>query len=159
MIPVMNPKREESESERLDRNWSELLQELRVTQTGSQILTGFLLTIAFQPRFDELDTYQVALYITLVFAAAGTTVFGLAPVSLHRRLFRQGEKDRIVAMADWLVKATLFGVAFVLTGTLSLIVDVVVGRAAGIGAAAICTAAVVTLWVALPGRRRGRNER
>lgn len=155
----MEYNRDESTSERLDRNWAELLQELRVTQTGSQILTGFLLTIAFQPRFEQLDPYQVGLYVTLVFAAAATTVFGLAPVSLHRRLFRQGEKDRIVAAADRFVKATLFGVAFVLTGTLSLIVDVVVGRAAGLVAAALCVAAVVTLWFALPGRRRDRNAR
>lgn len=149
--------REESESDRLDRNWSELLQELRVTQTGSQILTGFLLTIAFQPRFADLDTYQVVLYVTLVFAAAATTVFGLAPVSLHRRLFRQGEKDHIVSMADRLVKATLFGVAFVLTGTLSLIVDVVLGRGPGLASAVVCVVAVVTLWFALPGSRRGRS--
>ena len=36
---------DESEAERLTRNLNELLQELRVTQTGIQILTGFLLTL------------------------------------------------------------------------------------------------------------------
>lgn len=150
----MHYERDESDSERLDRNWSELLQELRVTQTGSQIITGFLLTIAFQPKFSELDTYQVTLYMALVFAAVATTAVGLAPVSLHRRLFRQGAKDRVVTWADRLVKATLIGVAIVLTGTLSLIVDVVLGRVPGIVAALACTAGVLILWFVLPGRHR-----
>ena len=47
--------RDESVNERMDRNWNEILQELRVTQTGTQILTGFLLAIAFQPKFADLD--------------------------------------------------------------------------------------------------------
>jgi len=48
--------RDESVNERMDRNWNEILQELRVTQTGTQIFTGFLLTIAFQQRFGDLTT-------------------------------------------------------------------------------------------------------
>ena len=47
--------RSETPTERLDRNWSNLLQELRVVQTGVQLLTGFLLTLPFQQRFDILD--------------------------------------------------------------------------------------------------------
>ncbi len=43
--------RDETEAQRLDRNWSSLLQELRVAQTGVQLLTGFLLILPFQPRF------------------------------------------------------------------------------------------------------------
>jgi len=158
MMRRMEYSRHESKSERLDRNWSELLQELRVTQTGSQILTGFLLTIAFQPRFSDLDAYQVTLYMSLVFVAIGTTAVGLAPVSLHRRLFRSGEKDRVVEWADRLVKATLVGVAIVLAGTLSLVVDIVLGRTAGIIAAIACVAVVVILWFALPGHRGQRAE-
>ncbi|GAA1828005.1 hypothetical protein JOF54_001982 [Microlunatus capsulatus] len=55
--------REESPNQRLDRNWIEILQELRVTQTGTQVLTGFLLAVAFQPRFDDLETYQQRIYL------------------------------------------------------------------------------------------------
>src|SRR5439155_6937869 len=40
----------ESPTERLDRNWNDILQELRVVQTGVQLLTGFLLTLPFQQR-------------------------------------------------------------------------------------------------------------
>ena len=61
--------RDETESERNDRNWTEILQELRVIQTGTQILTGFLLTLTFQQRFTALDQYQVDTYLALVTVA------------------------------------------------------------------------------------------
>lgn len=152
--------REETESERLDRNWAELLQELRVAQTGTQILTGFLLTIAFQQRFTDLDGYQVTLYVALVIVAAVTTVLGLAPVSLHRRLFRQRAKDRIVILANRILQYTIVGVAVVLTGTLALILDVVIGRAAGIAAGIASVVALAIVWFLLPaaGRRYDRQE-
>ena len=76
--------RNETLNERMDRNWNEILQELRVTQTGTQIFTGFLLTIAFQQRFSELTTFQVRVYLILVVTAVLTTALGLAPVNFHR---------------------------------------------------------------------------
>jgi hypothetical protein len=82
--------RDESRAERMDRNWSELLQELRVPQTGVQLLAGFLLTLPFQARFVTLDDYQIRLYLANVVLAALTTATILLPVSVHRRLFRQG---------------------------------------------------------------------
>ena len=42
----------------LTRNWDKLLQEMRVTQTGVQILTGFLLTVPFSTRFDDLTAFS-----------------------------------------------------------------------------------------------------
>jgi hypothetical protein len=58
--------RDESTEERLDRNWDELLQELRVVQTGIQLLSGFLLTLPFTQVFDGLDDAQKWLYLGLV---------------------------------------------------------------------------------------------
>ncbi len=86
--------RDETEMERNDRNWTEILQELRVIQTGTQILTGFLLTLAFQQRFTDLDAYQVDTYLALVIVAALATALALAPVALHRALFRRRAKSR-----------------------------------------------------------------
>ena len=73
--------RNETREEQLDRNWAELLQELRVLQTGVQILAGFLLTLPFQERFEDLDSFQVNLYLANVVIAALTTAFILQPVS------------------------------------------------------------------------------
>ena len=72
--------RDETRNERADRNWEELLQELRVMQTGTQILTGFLLAVAFTPRFEDMDEFQRDVYVVLVGLAAVATILALAPV-------------------------------------------------------------------------------
>jgi Family of unknown function (DUF6328) len=150
--------RTETDTERLDRNWNEMLQELRVTQTGTQILTGFLLTLAFQPRFQDLDRFQVDVYLVLVGLAALATVLGLSPVSLHRALFRQRAKKRIVQIGHLLLWATLATVAALMVGVVLLIFDVVVSREAAITAAVIAAAVVIVLWVAVPGFFRARHK-
>lgn len=151
--------RDETANERLDRNWSELLQELRVIQTGTQILTGFLLTLAFQPRFDDLDQYQVTTYLALVITAATATVLALTPVSLHRWLFRKKAKSTIVELGNLGLKTTLVVVGITLVGTVLLIFDVVVGRTAGWIAGGATLAAVIAVWVVLPLAVRGRHHR
>ena len=150
--------REESETERLDRNWAELLQELRVIQTGTQILTGFLLTLAFQPRFADLDYYQVDTYLGLVISASLATILALTPVSLHRALFRKKAKAEIVRIANRLLKVTLATVAITLVGTVMLIFDVVIGRQGGWIAGGSALVLVVLAWVLLPiaAGRQGR---
>lgn len=140
----------EPEPERLRRNWSEILQELRVTQTGSQIITGFLLTLPFQQRFADLDSYQVSIYLVLVVLAALTTVVSLTPVSLHRALFRQGAKGELVAAGNRILQIVLVGVATVLAGTVLLIFDVVVGRAAGVIAGGLLLALMIAVAASLP---------
>jgi hypothetical protein len=135
--------RDETENERMDRNWGELLQELRATQTGIQILSGFLLTVAFQQRFQELDTFQHTVYLILVVIAATTILFGLAPVNLHRALFREHLKPRIVSFGHIALRLQLLGVGVIVTGTVLLIFDVVAGRVAGVLAGVLVAALVV----------------
>ncbi|MCU1409966.1 MAG: sodium:proton antiporter [Rhodoglobus sp.] len=148
--------RDETESERNDRNWTEILQELRVIQTGTQILTGFLLTLAFQQRFTDLDAYQIDTYLALVIVAALATALALAPVALHRALFRRRAKGTIVKIANFMLKATLAAVGLTLTGTAMLIFDVVVSREAGIIAGIVALVVVILAWVALPSIVRAK---
>jgi hypothetical protein len=150
--------RDESLNERMDRNWNEILQELRVTQTGTQIFTGFLLTIAFQTRFTELTTFQVRVYLVLVVAAVLTTALGLAPVSLHRGLFRKGAKMTIVETAHIIMRIILAGVAVMLIGTMLLIFDLVVGRNAALIAAGLTLLVVIILAVLPAVLRSSRRE-
>src|SRR5215216_285741 len=151
--------RDESVNERMDRNWNEILQELRVTQTGTQIFTGFLLTIAFQTRFTELTTFQVRVYLVLVVAAVLTTALGLAPVNLHRGLFRKHAKMIVVETAHIIMRITLVGVAVMLIGTVLLIFDLVVGRDAALILAGV-TLLVVIILAVLPAvlRSSRRNQ-
>ncbi|MBZ2194886.1 DUF6328 family protein [Occultella gossypii] len=147
--------RDETASERADRNWDELMQELRVTQTGAQILTGFLLTLPFQQRFADLRTDQVAIYLVLVALALGATALVVAPVSLHRVLFRRRRKPELVSAANRLAQVGLLTLALVITGTALFVFDVVVGRTAALIAAGLAVVVLLGLWVLLP-RRLGR---
>jgi len=153
---LLNDGRNETEVERLDRNWTEILQELRVTQTGTQILSGFLLTLAFQQRFTDLDAFQIDVYLVLVVLAALATALALAPVSLHRALFRQNAKARVVHTANAILKITLGAVAVILSGTVLLIFDVVIGRTAGIVAGSIALVVIGVGWLSLPVFTRER---
>ncbi|RZU66423.1 hypothetical protein EV379_2779 [Microterricola gilva] len=148
----------ESEKERLDRNWNELLQELRVVQTGTQIITGFLLTAVFQSRFEELDTFQLATYLLLVATSILTTIAGLAPVSLHRYLFRRRAKDKVLAHADRFAQLTLIGVAVTVVGIGMLIFDFVLGRFWGIAAAVVIAIVLIAVWVLVPVRVRAADR-
>lgn len=147
---VVGDGRNESVNQQMDRNWGELIQELRVLQTGVQILAGFLLTIPFQERFKTLDDYQVGLYLTNVILAALTTAVILLPVSVHRRLFRKQLKKTLVSSADRIAKVALAGVALLSAGTASLVFDVTAGRDAGFLAGGGLLAAMVLLLVLVP---------
>jgi hypothetical protein len=151
--------REETETERSDRNWNEILQELRVIQTGTQILTGFLLTVAFQPRFADLEPYQVATYLTLVVVAAIATALALAPVALHRALFQRRAKSAMVRVANRMLKITLVAVALTLIGATMLVFDVVLGLTAGIIVGVIALSVVIVAWIVVPrGIARSRER-
>lgn len=144
--------RNETREERMDRNWGELLQELRVLQTGVQILAGLLLTLPFQERFTTLDEYQVGLYLTNVVVASLTTACILVPVSIHRRLFRKRLKEKLVTSANILTKFALAGVGLLSAGTAALVFDVVGGRTAGLSAGGALLAVLLVLMVYVPSR-------
>lgn len=120
--------RNETPYEQQDRNWDDVLQELRVMQTGVQIIAGFLLTLPFQSRFADLDATALTIYLVLVVLAAGTTCLMLLPVSLHRQLFRLRQKDKVVVAGHRIIKAVLVLVGLLVTGTTTLIFYVVVGH-------------------------------
>jgi hypothetical protein len=140
----------ETETERIARNWDEILQELRVTQTGTQILLGFLLTIPFQAAFARLEPAQTAIYLTLVVVAAVATVLALSPVALHRALFRRGAKPQLVRVANVLLRLTLAAIALALSGTVFLIFDVVIDHPAAFLAGGATLALSAVLWVVAP---------
>jgi hypothetical protein len=124
--------RDESQDERLDRNWDELLQELRITQTGLQLLSGFLLTLPFTQVFAGLDDTQKALYLSLVVVAGIAVGLNMTPVMLHRRVFGQHVKERVVAVGHVVSQVVIAGVAVLVIGTATLIFSVVASWTAGL---------------------------
>lgn len=148
--------RDETRNERADRNWDELMQELRVMQTGTQILTGFLLAVAFQPRFTETDVLQRQGYVVLVALASLATILALAPVVMHRTLFGRRRKPGLVHVAARIVKVDLVVIAALTIGVTTLIIDFTVNRTAGIVTLVVSLVGVLLLWLAMPRLVRRR---
>jgi SNF family Na+-dependent transporter len=148
----MSNGRNESEEERLDRKFNDLLQELRVMQTGAQLTAGFLLTLPFQQKFASLDRFQVGLYLVLVLLAALTTALVMGPVAVHRRLSGRHVKERVVSAAHRLVYGVITCIALLVSGMVLLIFDVVTDRTWAAIAAAAIAAVLVALLLVLPQR-------
>ncbi|GAA3916045.1 DUF6328 family protein [Microbacterium invictum] len=147
---VKDDGRAETADERADRNWSEVLQELRVLQTGTQILTGFLLALAFQPAFADLDDVERAFYLTLVVLAAISAIVALAPVAFHRTVFRHHAKPTVVAYGHAALITALATVSVLLVGVVAFVFLVVVGAAASWISGIALGILIAALWAAIP---------
>ena len=147
-----DPERDESPAERLDRNWSELLQELRVTQTGIQILSGFLLTLPFQSRFAELEPALLGIFLAAVVLGTLTTGLIVAPVTAHRLVFRRHAKDVVVLAGNRLAKAGLGLLALTVVMVVTLVFGFVLDLTAGLVAGGVTLGVFAVLWLAVPLR-------
>jgi hypothetical protein len=150
--PASSDDRDESHDEKLDRNWGELLQELRITQTGLQLLAGFLLTLPFTQVFHSLDDRQKALYLGLVLVAGLTLGVNMVPVMLHRRLFGEHVKGRVVEVGHLVAQVVIAAIAVLVVGMATLIFSVVAGWTAGIVVAAFLALVLGLLLGVFPHR-------
>ena len=142
--------RNETETQRLDRNWASLLQELRVVQTGVQLLTGFLLTLPFQQRFDMLGETMQGVFLATVCAAVASTALLIAPVGMHRLLFRRHRLDALVRAAHRCAYAGLVLLALAVTGVTVIIFDAVAGLRPALIAGGAALVLFAVFWLVLP---------
>ncbi|MFF5088757.1 DUF6328 family protein [Streptomyces niveus] len=153
--------RDESPEEQADRRWVELLQEVRVAQTGVQILFGFLLTVVFQPRFTDLSDTDTNIYLATVVLGAVTTGALIAPVSFHRMVTGRQLKPQMV---EWASRLTVVGLVFLLctmASALLLILRVALHNAVALWIVAGLVVWFVLCWFVLPAwaRRDGTAAR
>jgi hypothetical protein len=144
--------RRESREEKLDRNWDELLQELRITQTGLQLLSGFLLTLPFTQIFPGLDDGQKGLYLALVVVAGIAVGLNMMPIVMHRRVFGQHVKERVVHLGHVIIQVVIAAIALLIVGMATLIFSVVVSWTAGVFAGAALGVALGALLGVIPQR-------
>lgn len=151
--------RDESANERFDRNWHDILQELRVALTGTQLISGFLLAVAFQARFEDLSDALVVHYLVLVGLAGVATLLGLAPVAVHRLLFQRQVKAATVVLGNRLLLATLVVVTVLVVGVAAFVFAFVAGTVAGLVAAILAALVASGMWMLGVGARmRGRAD-
>lgn len=142
--------RDETETERLDRNWSSLLQELRVVQTGVQLLTGLLLTLPFHDRFEVLNETMRIVYLATVACSVLSTLLLVAPVGMHRMLFRRHRIDLLVAAAHRCAYMGLLLLGLALAGVCAIVFYAVAGSQAAVLAGGVALVAFALFWLALP---------
>jgi uncharacterized protein DUF6328 len=150
--------RQESEAQRLDRNLSELLQELRVALPGVQVLFAFLLTIPFNQRFALLTTAQERIYLATLLSTTIAAVLLIAPTAYHRLTFRKQQKAHLVLIAN---RAAIVGLGFLalaMTGVVLLVTDFLFATVVTVVCTTFAALMFVTFWYALPLVRRAGLE-
>lgn len=158
--PARYSRDQEDAGERLDRQWLELLQELRLAQTGTQILFAFLLSIAFTEAFQRADTFTHDVYAgTLVASALAAGLF-LAPVSFHRIVFERKVRDKMIPIAGKMTTAGMAFLVLAMSGGVLLALDVVLNRTTAVIIVAVVLTWFIVFWYVLPTyvRRTSENE-
>lgn len=151
-----NHARDETEEEQADRRYDELLQELRVAQTGVQFLFAFLLTLAFTQRFPQINDFQLTVYVGTLIATAVASALLIGPVPLHRILFRRGLKPRLVRGADVMARSGLAVLLVAVNGAVLLILDVVLSGPLPYVLSGAVTLWFVVVWYVVPMTARER---
>lgn len=148
----------ETELERVDRNFDELLQELRVSQNGTQILFAFLLTVPFSNGFRNVSNFQRGLYFGTLVTAALSAAMLIAPAVMHRIVFRRHMKNELLRIASATVLTGQAMLTLTVAGAVWLIGDYLYGHVAG-AAVAVIVAAWWSLWFfLLPIRMRAHHR-
>src|SRR3954465_1461509 len=122
--------RDETPAERVDRNFNELLGELRIALPGVQVLFAFLLTVPFAQGFSELTGFERGIYFAVLLLTALACAFLIAPTAYHRLQFRRGRKLEILFFANRAAVLGLGALALAMTGAVLLITDFLFGTAA-----------------------------
>lgn len=146
--------RGETPLQRADRNWDELLGELRVTQTGVAILFSLLLTVPFSAGFEDVDRFQRRVYLVALLLAAASAVVLIAPVAYHRGLFAHRQKQAVVRASNRFAVVGLALLCLALSAVLLLVADVLLERAAAVAIAAVFGLATASLWFVPAALRR-----
>ena len=144
---------DEDRKERVDRELIELLNELRVALPGVQVLFAFLLTVPFSARFDEITDFQRGAYFAALVGTAAASVLLIAPTSVHRILFRKGQKEYMVELSNRLAIGGLLSLAVAMVAAMLMVSDVMFGTAFAVVVGAATALAFGFVWAWLPLRR------
>ena len=149
---------DESAAERLDRNYGELLQEMRVLQAGMQILFAFLLSLPFQSRFTDVSDFQRGTYVVTLVSASLATACIIGPVPFHRLIFRRGMKADLMRAAGRYVGAGLALLFVSMCGAVLLVLDFLLSPVLAFTITGSLALVFVVLWVVVPLLVRGQDE-
>lgn len=147
----------QKEPEDLDRELIELLNELRVTLPGVQVLFAFLLIAPFSQGFERVNDLQKYAYLlALTFTALGSA-FLIAPTPYHRIRFRDRDKEAILRVGNRLALAGTVCLAIAVSCAFFFVTDFLFHSPLPALLTALVALVIVTLWYALPVSRELRD--
>lgn len=150
---------EETQAQRLDREHDQLYQELRALITGVQVLFGFLLSITFTERFDDLSADDRRVHLIVIGCAATSLVMLLAPTAFHRVQFRQRDKEVMVRIANVEAIVAMALMSAATAGSLYLVGRLSFGVSWGVAIAVGLLVLSLVVWWGVPlARRRQRAQ-
>jgi cation transport ATPase len=155
--PAEEPDRTDEEQERLNRQMTELLNELRVAMPGVQVLFAFLLAVPFQQRFETVNAFQRDVYLGTLLAAATATAFLIAPSAYHRIAFQAHEKEHIIHMGTRQFVCGIVALAVAMDGAVLLVTDVLFKTTTVIVVLVGVSAMFIWLWFGIGLWRRSRR--
>jgi hypothetical protein len=138
----------------MNRQLIELLNELRVSLPGVQVLFAFLLAVPFSQRFTQLGHVQRDVYFVAVVATAMAAALLIAPSAYHRLRWQQGDKQHLLYTGNRLAIAGIAFLALAMSAVVYVITSVIYSGAAAAGVAGGIAAILAWLWFGLPLSRR-----
>jgi hypothetical protein len=139
----------ETPKQRHDRELIELLNELRVTLPGVQVLFAFLLAVPFANGWKNVTDFQRDVYFVDFLATAVSSALLMAPSAYHRLRWRVEDKGRIVRLSNRLMIAGLFFLAVSISASVLLVTDYIFDESTAIATTAALGAVFVALWYGL----------
>ena len=141
------------------RAYAEVLQEIRIAQTGSQVLLGFLLSMGFTERFSHLNQTQLVMYVsTLTMNVAATAVL-VAPTAFRQLTFHRHMERQTLVAANRYVLSGLILLMGTIVGSLLFALSTIFGfgKAAIVAVASLLWFAI--WWFGFPMWSRARHGR
>ncbi|WP_460525863.1 DUF6328 family protein [Flindersiella endophytica] len=149
----LTDQRGETPAQRADRNFGELLQELRVLQTGVQILFGFVLIMSVQPLLHDSSRFTKTVYLVVLGLCCVSTALLMGPAAYHRMLFGKGRKAEVVKGSHLLARGGIVALMLSICAAVLLVTDLVAGRTMGWIFTVLVLLFFVAVWYALPAIR------
>lgn len=158
-LPVPVSVDAESDYMRLNRNLNELLQELRISEVGVQILFAFLIALPFTSRFGTVTHTEKVIYgVTLILAVLSSALM-ISPAAYHRIVFRHHRRDALVQYGSRILLVGLSMLSLAMAGAIVVVTSFLFGSLlAGVAGGGVAVWIAFFWWV-LPVRTRLQCER
>ena len=144
-----------------DREWTEILNEIRVALPGVQLLFGFLLAAPFSEDFRHMSGFLRYSYFTCFLCTTGSCAFLIAPSVYHRLHWRRDvvDKELMLRRSNRLAISGIVLLALAMTSAVYLISVTIAGQGPAIPITMVAAMLFGALWFALPLLRRKAEQR